>query len=447
MRNDLKNGKVGHLVLSFAIPTIFAQLINVLYGIIDRMFIGHIPLIGDTALAGVGVCSPIITLLTSFGTMIGLGGSIMMATTLGLGDKKRAKQILANSFLSLVVLSVVLTAIFLGLKSYLIDWFGGSPDTAPYANTYLSIYTIGLFFALMSIGLNSFIICQGFSFIAMITVIIGAFSNIILDAIFVAVLNLGVAGAAWATVISQMFSCIFVMQFLFGKKTQIRITFHDYSLKVIWRIIKLGFSPFLILASDSAIIIVVNSVLQRYGGPENGDFLICCATIVQSYFLLITAPLLGISSGTQPIISYNNGAGQKDRVIKAEKYIALLGVLFTSFMFLVSRFAPAFFIKMFTDQPDVIEFSIWGIKTFTLAIVPLSLQYVYVDGLTALEKVHIALPLSMCRKAVYTLFACILPIFMTAKATFYAEPLADIISASISTVVFLTVMYRYKYNK
>ena len=305
---DLGKDKVPFLVLKLAIPSMIAQFVTVLYSIIDRMFIGNIGEIGDIALAGVGVCGPIVTLLTSFGTLVGLGGSILMAMRMGAGQKKEAESILAHSFAMLVAFSAVLTLVFLLSKKYLLNWFGASPLTFPYADTYMTIYTAGTFFALMAIGLNYFITCQGFPAVGMCTVLIGAFTNIVLDPVFIFVFDMGVAGAAWATVIAQLASCSFAFCFLVGKKVPIRITplkREMLSKNITCRILSLGLSPFLILATDSVIIIVMNTVLQHYGGPTEGDLLITCATIVQSYMMLITGPMLGISSGTQAILSYN----------------------------------------------------------------------------------------------------------------------------------------------
>ena len=216
--NDLGNDSITQLVLKLAIPTMIAQFVNMLYSIIDRIYIGNIPGEGSIALAGVGICGPIVTLLSSFGTLIGLGGSILMAMRMGEGNMKRAKQILSNSFLTLVVLSVTLTVSFLLMKDKLLMWFGASETTFVYANTYMTIYTAGTFFALMAIGLNYFITCQGFSTIGMATVLIGAFANIVLDPIFIFVFDMGVAGAAIATVISQILSCSFAIGFLFSKR-------------------------------------------------------------------------------------------------------------------------------------------------------------------------------------------------------------------------------------
>lgn len=438
--NDLGRDSVGRLVLRLAIPTMIAQFVNILYSIIDRMYIGNIPKIGDLALAGVGICGPIVTLLGSFGTLIGLGGSILMAMRQGEKNEKRARQLMSNSFLLLVTVSAILTVSFLLLKNRLLMWFGASEVTFVYADTYMTIYTIGTFFALMALGLNYFITCQGFSTVGMATVLTGAITNIVLDPIFIFVFDMGVAGAAIATVIAQMLSCLFAMGFLFSKNVPIGICFGNYSLKTMVKIMSVGFSPFLILATDSAIILVTNAVLQKYGGPGQGDLLISGATIVQSYMMLITGPMLGISGGTQAILSYNYGARQTARVKKAERCILLLCLGFTTVMFLITRVAAPYFVRIFTGRGELFDLAVWGIGVFTLAVIPLSFQYVFVDGLTALGRTKTALTLSLFRKISYTVLTILLPAFFTAKAAFYAEPIVDVLSATASTITFLLVI-------
>ena len=443
---DLGKDKVPLLVLKLAVPSMIAQFVNVLYSTVDRMFIGNIPRIGDEALAGVGVCGPIVTLLTSFGTLIGLGGSILMAMRMGAGRKKQAENILAHSFVLLVLFSALLTFFFLLIKGHLLNWFGASDTTFPYADSYMTIYTAGTFFALMAVGLNYFITCQGFPGIGMLTVIIGALTNILLDPVFIFGFHMNVAGAAIATVIAQFVSCAFAFRFLTGKKIPVKITLlrkKNFSPMIVQRILELGISPFLILATDSVILIVLNTVLQTYGGSEEGDLLITCATIVQSYMMLITGPMLGISSGTQAILSYNYGAKNIDRVKSAEKYILLLCLCFTAMMFLVSRTIPEYFIRIFTRDPGQTDLCVWGIHVFTLMIIPLSFQYVFVDGFTALGRSKTALFLSVFRKGDYMLFTIVLPAFFGARSAFYAQPLADGISAVMSSVAFLLIFRKH----
>lgn len=260
---NLGKAPVRTLVLQLAIPSMTAQFVNVLYSIIDRMYIGHISENGALALAGAGICGPIVTLLTSFGTLVGIGGSITMGIRMGEKNHKKAEQVLANSFLMLSIFSVLLTVSFLLLKDKLLMLFGASGATFPFANTYLTIYTTGTFFALMATGLNYFINCQGFPLVGMFTVLIGAGCNILSDPIFIFGFHMGISGAAIATVISQILSCIFAMTFLLGKKVPVKITFGQYNLKVIRKILSLGFSPFLILATDSLILI-----FMKYSAPE-----------------------------------------------------------------------------------------------------------------------------------------------------------------------------------
>lgn len=440
--NDLGRDPIVPLVIRLAIPTMIAQFVNVLYAIVDRMYIGNIPQIGDTALAGVGVCSPIITLLTSFGTLVGIGGSVLVSMRLGEKNQKKAEEILANCFLMLVILSVILTILFLLLKGKLLIWFGASSITFPYANTYLTIYTAGTFFALMALGMNYFIICQGYSSIGMLTVLIGAILNIILDSVFIFVFQLGVTGVALATVISQFASCLFVICFLFSKKPKVRITFSGYSFFIIKRVLMIGFSPFVILATDSVLIIALNTVLQYYGGSD-GDMLIATATIVQSYMTLITSPMLGITGGSQPLLSYNYGAKEEKRVTKGIQTVVLFCLIFTTIMFFISRFLPQYFVRLFTSDPSYMGLSIWGIKVFTLSVIPLSFQYAFVDTFTALSATKVALCLSLARKALYLILTILLPILFVARSAFYAEPLSDLIASITSTIVFFLLYKKH----
>lgn len=441
--NDFGRDSIPVLVLKISLPFMFAQFVNVLYSIVDRIFIGNIEGTGSIALAGAGVCAPIITLLSSFATLIGIGGSVLFSIRLGAGDHKHAKTILANSFSILLLFSAILTILFLLIKGQLLHWFGASASTFSYANTYLTIYTLGTFFALLSMGMNYFITAQGFPMLGMATTLIGAVVNIILDPVFIFLLHMGIAGAALATVIAQLCSCIFVLLTLHSKKMPILFSFCMPEWHLSLKIIQMGFSPFLILATDSIIIISLNTVLQHYGGPQYGDTLITCATIVQSYMLLITSPMLGLTGGSQPLISYNYGANQAERIRKIVLYALLLCLSFTSLMFLASRTVPVYFVRIFTDDPEYIDLSIWGIRTFTLMIIPLSFQYVFVDALTALSLTRLSLLLSLMRKGNYILATCLFPLFMATKSAFYAEPWADGFAAVCSSFAFYLIYKRY----
>ncbi|MEF9975407.1 MAG: MATE family efflux transporter, partial [Oscillospiraceae bacterium] len=410
--NDLGNDKVKKLVINLAIPSMLAQLVNVMYGIVDRIFIGNIPVVGEAALAGAGVCAPIVTLITSFAILIGIGGAPLLAMRLGEKDEQGAEAILANAFVMLLGLGAVLTAVFLIFKRPLLMTFGASDTTFMYADTYLTICISGSVFALLAAGLNQFIICQGFSTIAMLTVITGAVMNIILDPIFIFVFKMGVAGAAFATIISQAASCALALLFLFGKRAHVSITFRGYAPRIMRRIIIFGLSPFLIIATDSVIMIVLNTVLQYYGGAEKGDMLITCATIVFSYFQIISMPLSGITGGTQPILSFNYGARNTARIKEAQRVILFAGMIFVTVMFAVSQILPQFFVLIFTRNTEYVRLSVWGIRVFTLAIIPMAIQYAVVDGFTAMGYARVAVSLSLFRKSIFMVTTIVAPIFL-----------------------------------
>ena len=441
-QNNLGTDPIGRLVIRLAVPSMLAQFVSVLYSIVDRMFIGNLPEIGDTALAGVGVAGPIVTLLSSFASLIGIGGAPLMSIRMGEKQEDKAREIVANSFIMLLVISAVLTVAALLLKRPLLMWFGASGSTFPYADAYMTIYVCGTVFALMSTGMNQFIISQGYAKTGMFSVLIGAAANIILDPLFMFGLDMGVEGAAIATVLSQVLSCAFVLGFLFSKKPPIRITFGGYRADIMKRILAIGFAPFMIIAFDSILIITLNTVLQTYGGAEYGDMYVTCATIVQSFMLIVTMPLGGITGGTQAILGFNYGAGQPDRIKKAQKYILALSVIFTTVMFLAARLVPQYFVRLFSSNTENMELCVWAIQVFTLAVIPLAFQYTIVDGFTGMGMVKISIPLSFFRKGIFFLCVFGLPAIWGAKAVFWTEPLSDLIAGIVSSAVYLKVINR-----
>lgn len=436
IENDLGKDDIKQLVFRLALPSMLAQFVNVLYSIVDRMYIGNIAGIGEKALAGVGVCGPIVTMITAFASMVGIGGSPLMSIRMGEGDDKAAKQILANCFFMLSVISIVITGAALFMKDRLLMWFGASEVIFPYADAYMTIYLPGTVFALLAIGMNQFIICQGFARVAMMSVVLGAVINIVLDPVFIFGLHMGVQGAALATVLSQFASCCFVLLFLFGRKVPIRITFGNYERRIMKRVVQLGMTPFLIIAFDNVLIITMNAALQHFGGSE-GDKLLTCATIVQSFMLMVTMPMGGISGGTGPILGYNFGARQTKRVQDAQKYILLLGITFTSVMFLISQTLPRYFVEIFTKDEEYIELTVWAIRVFTLGIIPLTVQYVVVDGFTSMGIARIAIFLSMFRKAVYLCGVLLLPLTFGVTAIFYTEAISDLVGTTLSAGIYL----------
>lgn len=440
--NDLGKDPVAKLVWKLAVPSMLAQFINVLYGIVDRIYIGNIPEVGGIALAGAGVCGPVVTLISSFAAWIGLGGAPLVAIRMGEGNKKGAEQILANCVVLLLGLAAVLTGAFFALRRPLLLTFGASEVTLPYAESYLTIIVCGTVFSILAAGLNQFIICQGYSTLGMITVVLGAVMNIVLDPIFIFSLNMGVAGAAAATVLSQAVSATFVVSVLLSKKVKVQITFGGYDRRIIKRVLSFGLSPFLILATDSIVIIALNSSLQKYGGAEHGDMLVTCATIVQSYMQLITMPMAGLTGGTQPVLSFNYGAKQVDRIRKGEKHVLLMAVLFAAIMLVLSQLIPGQFVKIFSSDDRYLKLSVWGIRVMTACIIPMAFQYTFVDGMTALGVAKVAVSLSLFRKLLMIALTLVLPIFWGAGAAFLAEPICDAVAGVTSTTVFLLVFNR-----
>lgn len=441
-QNDLGKDDIKQLVRRLAIPSMLAQFVNVLYSIVDRMYIGNIPEVGEVALAGAGVCGPIVTLISSFAFLVGIGGAPLMAIRMGEENQEGAEKILANCFVMLLGLSAMLTGAAIAFREPILMFFGASEQTFPYAYDYLTFYVAGTVFAILTAGLNQFITCQGFANEAMLTTIIGAVMNIVLDPIFIFVLGMGVRGAAVATVLSQACSCAFVLWFLFGYRAHVRITLGGYSARVMLRVLTFGFCPFIIIAGDSVLIIALNTVLQRYGENGSGDMLIACATIVQSYMQIVTLPLGGITSGTQPILSFNYGAKNTDRIRKGEKEIVKLAFLFCLIMFIISQTVSSVFVRLFTQNEQYIQLSVWAIKVFTFGIIPLALQYAFVDGLTALGIVRVSVSLSVFRKVAFLVLTLLIPAYFGATAAFYAEPIVDIFCGLFSTAIFLSLIGR-----
>ena len=437
LENNLGSDPIKKLVWRIAIPSMLAQFVSVLYSIVDRIYISNIPEIGDVALAGVGVCGPVVTLLGAFASLIGIGGAPLMSIRMGEGREKEASRIVANSFLMLCIFSVVLMITAFSLRRVMLPIFGASDATYPYAEAYFTVYLWGTAFNLLSLGMNQFIICQGYAKKGMVSVVLGAVLNIILDPIFIFALNMGVWGAALATVLSQLAGCIYVLIFLLWPNVPIPIRFGGYSIKLMGRILLNGITPFLIISIDSVMIIAMNAVLQQYGGAELGDRLITCATIAQSFMLVVTMPLGGISGGTQTILAYNFGAHNRERILQAQKYILLMCIGYTILLFLLSRLAGPLFVSLFTRTPDLAEEAFSAIKIYTLAIIPLGAQYELVDGFTGMGQVKLALPLSAFRKIVYFVALFWLPKHFGAWATFYAEPISDILGPIVSAIVYV----------
>ena len=447
LENNLGTDAIRQIVLRIAIPSMLAQFVSVCYSIVDRMYIGHIAEVGAEALGGVGVCGPIVTMIGSLSFLVGMGGAPIMSMQLGANRHEDAKRTMANCFMMLVAGSVLLTFILLWIKKPMLVLFGAGPSIFKYANEYFTVYVCGTLFALLATGMNQFIISQGFAKKGMFAVIIGSIVNISLDPIFIYGLHMGVQGAAIATVLSQLCSCVYVLHFLLSDKTLVHLSFKGYSLKIIRKVTTLGLSPFLIIALDNIMIIGLNMILQKYGGAQKGDFLITCGTIAQSFMLVVTMPLGGITGGTQTILAYNYGAGKQERVKEAQKHIFKLCLLYTGVMFVFAWTMSGLFVRLFTVDVRISSQAIFFIHLMSIGLLPLGIQYEIVDGFTALAHVELAFPLSIFRKAVF--FACVFlfPLFLPIEYVFLSETISDILPPIVSIVVhkkYMTKILQYR---
>lgn len=439
--NHLGTDPIPQLVLRLAIPAMLAQFVNVLYSVIDRIYIGNIANIGEQALAGVGICGPIVTMLSAFAAWIGNGGAPLLSIKSGERDEKGAAAILANSFLLLLGAAVLLTALAYCAKDFLILQFGATDAIFPYAEAYMRTYLIGTVFAVLSLGLNQFIICQGFAGLGMTSVIIGAVFNIVLDPIFIFGFHMDVTGAALATVLSQAASCLFTLFILFRGPVPIKITFHGYAPRICLRILTLGVTPFLIILFDNILIIVQNVMLKMYGGADS-DMLLTCNTIVQSFMLMVTMPLGGVTAGTQSILGYNYGAANSARIRLAEKQIIKTALIFCTIMFVLAQWegSAGLFVHLFTQNAAYQSLTLHFIRIYTLAVIPLAIQYALVDGFTGMSLVAFSCPLSFVRKGIYIGLVIFFSVSYGASTMFWAEPISDIISSTVSVITFFCVI-------
>lgn len=436
---DLGSGNVGKLLLKLAVPAVIAQIINLLYNIVDRIYIGHIPGVGTSALTGVGLCMPILMLVNAFATLAGAGGAPRAAIAMGQGRKEDAEQILGNCFSTLLIIAVILTV---GLSIYaepLLWLFGASENTIPYALDYMKIYLLGSIFVLIVLGMNTFITTQGFAKFAMLTTVIGAVINIILDPIFIFIFGLGVKGAALATILSQFVGCIWVIKFLTGKKTILKLQIKNLRLKgaVILPCLALGISSFIMLSTESLLSISFNSSLSKYGG----DLAVGAMTIITSVSQLITLPLSGICQGAQPIISFNFGAGNKDRVISTFKYTCIICASYTTLGWLLTLLVPNLFAGIFSGDTVLIEYTSWCMRVYMSGIFAFGFQICCQQTFVALGQAKTSLLLACLRKLVLLIpLIFILPLFIENKvfAVFLAEPISDILAASVTTWMFFT---------
>ncbi len=442
MAEEIKNADermatdgIWGLMFRMALPSIIAQIINILYNIVDRMYIGHIPEAGSTALTGVGVTFAIITFVSAFSAFVGSGGAPLAAISMGKKDRQNAERILGNGVCLLIIFTCIIMTFFYMCEKPFLYMFGASDATYPYASEYIRIYLVGTIFVQLALGLNPYIICQGRAKTAMLSVLVGAVTNIILDPIFIFVFDMGVRGAALATVISQFLSAIWVVTFLASGKSSIRIRPENIRLRadVTKQIFALGLSPFIMSATECLISLVLNRGLQKYGG----DIYVGTLTIMQSVMMFIFAPVQGFTQGVQPILSYNFGAGLFVRVKKAYRRLIGISMLFTCVMTLTTMLFPTFYASMFTEDVEVISLVGECMPVFMSGMLIFGIQSGVQPTFISMGQAKLSIFIAVLRKLILLIpLAIILPHFFGVMGIYYAEPISDVISASTAAALF-----------
>ena len=436
--NDLGRDPIGKLLLRLAVPTVTAQLVNALYNIVDRMYIGHIEGVGDLALTGLGVCFPVIMFVSALSALVGMGGGSRAVVRMGSGDPEGANRILGSCATLLVILSVIFTVVLQLVKEPMLLLFGATENTLPYALDYLGIYLTGTLFVELSLGLNFFITAQGFSTVGMATVLIGAVVNIVLDPILIFGFGMGVRGAALATITAQGVSAVWVVCFLLGKRTKLRLQrqFARLDWKVLAPVLALGVSPFIMQSTESLVNIAFNSSLKAYGGDPAVGAMTICSSIMQVFYLLFQ----GLSQGGQPIVGYNYGAGNLDRVKKTFRLVFTCSLVFSTLSCLAIELFPGMFVAMFNDKPELVEIAVWTLRVYAAGMFMLGIQNSCQQTFVALGQAKISLFLALLRKIILLIpLIFILPNFIDNKvlAVFLAEPAADILAALTTGGMFL----------
>lgn len=429
---------LGKLLFRLAVPTVTAQLINMLYNIVDRIYIGHMPGDGALALTGVGVCLPLILIVSAFAALVGAGGAPRASIFMGQKEYGKAERTLGNCFTLQIAISVILTAVLLIWNEDLLLAFGASANTIGYATAYMDIYAIGTIFVQITLGMNYFITAQGFARTGMLSVAIGAVSNIILDPIFIFGFGMGVRGAALATIISQGFSAIWVLSFLFGKKTFLRLRAKAMRLdrSIVLPAVGLGMATFIMQASESIINICYNSSLLRYGG----DIAVGAMTILSSVMQFAMLPLQGLGQGAQPILSYNYGAKDKERVMGAYFLLLRVNLIYAAILWLLVMLFPSAFARLFTSDQALVSFSSSALRVYMAASVLFGIQMSCQMTFTSLGNARSSAIVAIMRKFVLLIpLMYLLPHIFTgnqAMAVFLAEPVADTLAVAFTSVLF-----------
>ena len=434
---NLGEEPIGRLLMTLAVPAITSQLVNALYNMVDRMYIGHIPEIGSTALTGVGVCFPLIMIISAFASLIGMGGAPRASIYMGKKDNKTAEKIMGNCFTALIVIAVILTAAVLLFQEPLLYLFSASSDTIGYAKEYMSIYAVGTIFVQLTLGMNAFISAQGFSKISMLTVVIGAVTNIVLDPVFIFLFDMGVAGAALATILSQALSAVWAVWFLCGKKTVLRLKKENLRIRLslLMPCVGLGVAPFVMQSTESILLLCLNSSLLKYGG----DLAVGAMTILSSVMQFAMLPLQGLTQGGQPIISFNYGAGNMARVKKAFQIQTICCFTFAFVLWAAVQLVPGLFVAIFTNDAQLAELTKWALRIYMGSVLLMGIQISCQQSFIALGNSRVSAFLAIFRKIIVLIpLIYILPALLEDKvfAVFLAEPVADAIAVLTTSTLF-----------
>lgn len=429
---------IGKLLAKLAVPTVAAQIINMLYNIVDRIYIGHIPKEGALALTGVGVCMPLIMIVTAFAAFVAYGGAPRATIFMGKGDNKTAEKILGNCFIVQIIISVLLTAALLLWNRDFLLAFGASENTIDYGVAYMNIYALGTIFVQLTLGMNAFITAQGFAKTGMLSVLIGAVINIVLDPVFIFGFHMGVRGAALATIMSQAVSCIWVLLFLFGKKTHLKIKTDNMKLEraIVLPCLALGLSNFVMQASESVISVCFNSSLLRYGG----DIAVGAMTILTSVMQFAMLPMQGLGQGAQPIISYNYGAGNVKRVKGAFKLLLKCSLIYSCLLWLFVMIFPQGFASMFTSDADLLSYTQMALRIYMGSMLLFGIQMACQMTFIAIGNAKASILVAVMRKFILLIpLIYIMPHIFTAdkaRAVYMAEPVADFFAVCFTAVLF-----------
>ena len=437
---DLGSGKVSKLLFSLALPTITSQIVNMLYNLVDRIYIGHmkpVDTVGALALTGVGVCLPIIMIISAFAALVGMGGAPRASIQEGRGDPEGSQRIMGNSFTLLVITAVVLTVVFQNFAEPLLLTFGASGNTIGYALDYLKIYTMGTLFVQVTLGMNAYITAQGFTTVSMKTVLIGAGLNTLLDPVFIFGFGLGVRGAALATILSQAVSAAWVLRFLTGPKTKWRLRREDLRPrpKVFLPCLALGLSPFIMQSTESLIAVCFNSSLLKYGG----DLAVGAMTVLTSMMQFAMMPLQGLTQGCQPIISYNFGARNARRVKDAFVCLLKSCVVYSAVLWAAVQLFPRVFVQIFNNTPELVDYAAWALRIYMGTTCLFGVQIACQQTFVALGNAKTSLFLAVLRKIILLIpLIYILPNFFADKtfAVFLAEPAADFLAVTATASMF-----------